>query len=73
MEAAVPAQVGPQKGGGEVTEAERCLAEIARCEEHLRGGGPDEAGAFLGLMDWRNELRLIEGSPHEAEAAARRE
>ena len=40
-------------------EIARCEAEIAQALEYLRSGGPDEAGAFLGLLDWRSELELI--------------
>ena len=40
-------------------EIARCEAEIALALEYLRSGGLDEAGAFLGLLDWRSELELI--------------
>ncbi len=42
-------------------EIARCEAEILRCETQLREGHLEMEGLLLGLMDWSNEKRLLEG------------
>lgn len=42
-----------------LTDAERCDREIAECLGYLMRGGPDEIGAYVGLTDWQEELRLL--------------
>jgi len=39
---------------------ERCRCEIALIEDQLRAGHPDVHGLCLALMDWSEELRIIE-------------
>jgi len=39
---------------------ERCLREIAEVRRELLAGNPDVEGLCLALMDWSEELRLIE-------------
>jgi hypothetical protein len=40
---------------------ERCRAEIAVLETEIRAGHPDLAGLCRALVDWRAELRFIQG------------
>ena len=37
----------------------RCLREQRACRRYLRAGGPDAAGAWMGLTDWAMEEVLI--------------
>ncbi len=39
---------------------EFCRREIAAIEELLRAGHPDVHGLCLALVDWSEELRIIE-------------
>ena len=39
---------------------EVCLREIAPIEDQLRAGQPDLQGLCLALVDWSEELRIIE-------------
>jgi hypothetical protein len=42
---------------------ERCRREIAAIEDQLRAGHPDLQGLCLALVDWSEELRIIEAEP----------
>lgn len=37
----------------------RCLIEQRRCRRYLRSGGPDAAGAWMGLTDWAMEEVIL--------------
>lgn len=37
----------------------RCLHEQRRCRRYLRSGGPDAAGAWMGLCDWAMEETIL--------------
>lgn len=50
-------EITPRESG-----AERCNREIEAVLKTLRSGEPDEHGQLLGLVDWSNELRLLEQS-----------
>jgi len=39
---------------------ERCRQEIAMIEEQLRAGHPEVEGLLLALIDWSEELRILE-------------
>jgi hypothetical protein len=48
---------------------DRCRAEVAAVEAHIRAGNPDLQGLCRALADWSAELRLLgatQGLPHVA-------
>ncbi len=47
----------------DVTDEERCEAEVREIEAQLRAGNPDVAGLCLALADWSTERRLLSGLP----------
>jgi hypothetical protein len=46
-------------------ELERCRQEIAGIEDQLRAGHPDVQGLCLALMDWHEEMRLLQRREQE--------
>ena len=43
----------------------QCRREIAFIEDQLRAGHPDLQGLCLALVDWSEELRIIEAEREE--------
>ena len=41
-------------------EMERCWQEIAGIEDQLLAGHPDVEGLCMALMDWHQEMRLLQ-------------
>jgi len=41
-------------------ELERCCQEIASIEDQLLAGHPDVQGLCIALMDWHQEMRLLQ-------------
>ena len=48
-------------------EIDRCVEEIYLAIAYLLHGGPEELGSYVGLQDWRAELRLIESEGDNVE------
>jgi hypothetical protein len=52
---------------------ERCRREIAAIEDQLRAGHPDLQGLCLALVDWSEELRIIEAEREKPPGYVRRQ
>jgi hypothetical protein len=50
-------------------EVERCRREIAGIEAQVRSSHHDLQGLLVSLVDWHEELRLLEREALEREAA----
>lgn len=43
-----------------MTPEERCLKEIAICEENMKQYPDEQLPALIGYLDWHSELLLIQ-------------